>query len=379
MSFNWSDKVVLITGGIGTVGQLVLDALFKANVKRIIIFSRSEHNQWKVCKTYNSDKLVFIIGDVKNAASIMRACEGVDVLIHTAAMKHIDICEKNIYEAIDTNVGGARNIVEACIANGVQQCLFVSTDKVNTPNNVYGTTKLLADKICISANQLKRFGNNTGRFRNESSNSIDSGNGRSRNIPAKFTAPSVVIEPVAFQNRPTCAFSVIRFGNIFGSNGSIVDFFRAITDKATEDTYKSIVFPITHMDIARLFIEQANVSKSILQCIENMKGGEIFIPEMKNMYIRDIANAFYLKYCVNRFSGDKTDIPIINVIGLRAGEKINESMISAEDLEKTWKTTWGMYVILDNTNNNEEKLEKVTNDLNEHATVYTIDEIMTLL
>jgi UDP-N-acetylglucosamine 4,6-dehydratase len=348
--FTWTDKVVLITGATGTVGQLVLQALFNTNVKRIIIFSRDEYKQWQLRKLYgNNCKLLFIIGDMKNAASIKRACEGVDVLIHTAAMKHIDICEDNVYETVDTNIGGARNVVEACIENGVQRCLFISTDKANNPNNVYGASKLLSDKICLAANRTKRAGN------------------------------------------WTCDFSVVRFGNIFGSRGSVVEFFRAIAEKATlsvnydtGETYKHVVFPITHMNMTRIFIEKNDVAKSILLCVENMKGGEIFVPEMKTMYIRDIAKAFYLQLCINQFDrggvNKFTNVDtMLDVIGLRSGEKLSECMISAEDMEKTWKTKWGMFAILEDGNIDGEKMPSEYKYDSENAVFYTIDEIIQLL
>jgi len=237
-------KSILITGGTGSFGKKFVETILARypEVKRIVIYSRDELKQSELKQKYPFDRypqLRFFIGDVRDAARLRRACEGVDILIHAAAMKQVDTAEYNPDECIKTNVNGAQNVIDAALAANVKEVIALSTDKACAPTNLYGATKLVSDKLFIAANNMKG----------------------SRNI----------------------RFSAVRYGNVMGSRGSVIPFF---IQKRMEG-----ILPITHPDMTRFNISlQAGVDL-VLFAIENHLGGEIFVPKIPSYKITDVATA----------------------------------------------------------------------------------------
>lgn len=237
-------KSVLITGGTGSFGKKFVETILNRfpEVKRIVIFSRDELKQSELKQKYPFDRypqLRFFIGDVRDAARLRRACEGVDILIHAAAMKQVDTAEYNPDECIKTNVNGAQNVIDAALSTNIKEVIALSTDKACAPTNLYGATKLVSDKLFIAANNMKG----------------------SRDI----------------------RFSAVRYGNVMGSRGSVIPFF---IQKRAEG-----VLPITHPEMTRFNISlQAGVDL-VLFVIENHLGGEIFVPKIPSYKITDVAEA----------------------------------------------------------------------------------------
>lgn len=274
-------KTILITGGTGTVGQILVNKIIKSyKPKKVIIFSRDEYKQHIQLKKYTElgyDNVNFIIGSICDYESIYKACIGVDIVIHAAALKHIDIIEKNPLESVKTNILGSQNVINASLINKVEKVLFISTDKANNPNNFYGATKMCADKLCIVANE---------------------------NSSTKF--------------------AVVRFGNIFGSRGSVVEYFIKIKNQS--------YLPITDYDMTRTIITINDIFKYTIKFINIMKGGEIFVPRIPSIYIRDLAKA------INPNAE-------LKIIGMREGERKHEVMISNDNAKNTYVET-DYYIII---------------------------------
>jgi UDP-N-acetylglucosamine 4,6-dehydratase len=266
-----NDKNILITGGTGSLGRaLVAHILGKyPNLKRIIIFSRDEQKQFKMAQEYPASiypQVRFFIGDVRDKERLIRAMQGVDYVIHAAAMKHVPIAEYNPDECIKTNINGAQNVIDACLQSSVQGVVALSTDKACAPINLYGATKLTSDKLFVAANNVK--GNN----------------------------------PIVF--------SVVRYGNVMGSNGSVIPFF---LNKRLEG-----ILPITDQKMTRFNITLKGGVEMVMHALENAWGGEIFIPKIPSYKITDVAKAI---------APDCQQI----VVGIRPGEKLHEEMITASD------------------------------------------------
>lgn len=271
------DKTILITGGTGSLGKEIVKSIFSEheNVKKVIIYSRDEQKQYEMAKEWpvsKYPKIRFFIGDVRDRDRLSRALEGVDIIIHAAAMKHVDIAEYNPDECIKTNIGGAENVIHAALNKNVRTVVALSTDKACAPINLYGATKLTSDKLFVAANNIK--------------------------------------------GNKQINFSVVRYGNVLGSNGSVVPYFNNIKDSG--------VFPITHMDMTRFNISLKEGVDMIFYAIENSLGGEIFIPKIPSYKITDVAKAI-----------DSTCE--IQVVGIRPGEKLHEEMISASDSFNTFE------------------------------------------
>ena len=266
-----NNKSVLITGGTGSFGKKFVETILSRypNVKKIIIYSRDELKQFLLKQQYPESKypqMRYFIGDVRDGDRLKRACEGVDVIIHAAAIKQVDTAEYNPDECIKTNVGGAQNVINAALAMGVKDVVALSTDKACAPINLYGATKLTSDKLFTAANNIKG----------------------SRDI----------------------RFSVVRYGNVMGSRGSVIPFFM--------DRRECGVLPITHPDMTRFNISlQAGVDM-VMYAIGHHLGGEIFVPKIPSYRILDIAAAI-APSC-------RTEI-----VGIRPGEKLHEEMITATD------------------------------------------------
>lgn len=272
-----NNKSVLITGGTGSFGKKFVETILNRypDVKRIVIYSRDELKQFELKQKYPHDKypqLRFFIGDVRDGERLKRACQGIDVIIHAAAIKQVDTAEYNPEECIKTNVHGAQNVINAALSTGVQHVVALSTDKACAPINLYGATKLTSDKLFTAANNIK--GEN----------------------PVKF--------------------SVVRYGNVMGSRGSVIPFFINKRDNGAKE------LPITDMRMTRFNISlQAGVDL-VLWAIENHLGGEIFIPKIPSYHIKDVATAI------------APNLPQVEV-GIRPGEKLHEEMITATDALNT--------------------------------------------
>ena len=270
-----NNKSVLITGGTGSFGKKLTETILRRypNIKRLVIYSRDELKQYEMNQVYNSSKypgIRYFIGDVREGERLKRACERIDVIIHAAALKHVPIAEYNPMEAVKTNVMGAENVINAALETNVKRVVALSTDKAAAPINLYGATKLVSDKLFIAANNVKGL----------------------RDL----------------------SFSVVRYGNVMGSRGSVIPFFMK---KANEGT-----IPITHRDMTRFNITLQDGVEMVLWSIENAKGGELFVPKIPSYTIGTLAEAI-------------APSAKIEEIGIRPGEKLHEEMITASDSHNT--------------------------------------------
>lgn len=262
-----SGKSILVTGATGSFGKrFIKTALEQHDVKRLVVFSRDELKQFEMQQTYNSPKLRYFLGDVRDKERLNRALDGVEIVIHAAAMKQVPASEYNPMEAIKTNIIGAENIVNCCIDQGIERVIALSTDKAANPANLYGATKLCSDKLFVAGNAL-------------------SGRHRTR-------------------------FSVVRYGNVIGSRGSVIPFFM---QKRVEG-----VLPITDERMTRFWITLDQGVKFVIDSLTRMDGGEVFVPKIPSMNIMNVAQVVAPE-C-------KT-----NVIGIRPGEKLHEIMITQDD------------------------------------------------
>ena len=265
----FNNKNILITGGTGSFGKKYTEIILsKYKPNKIIIFSRDELKQYEMAQIFKDSCMRYFIGDVRDAERLEEAMNGVDFVIHAAALKHVPVAEYNPMECIKTNINGAENVIKASIKNNVEKVIALSTDKASSPINLYGATKLASDKLFVAANNMV-------------------GTGRTR-------------------------FAVVRYGNVVGSRGSVVPFFqKLIDDGATE-------LPITDIDMTRFLITLKDGVEFVLKDFERMHGGEIFIPKIPSMKMTDLALAL------------APNLPH-KVIGIRPGEKMHEVMITADD------------------------------------------------
>ncbi len=273
--FWLKDRTVLITGGTGSFGRKCAAHLLRhARLKRLIIFSRDEQKHVAMQRgDFSPEKnpeLRYFIGDVRDAERLRRALRGVDFVIHAAAMKHVDMAEYNPQECIQTNIGGAENLINACLDSQVQKVVALSTDKAANPINLYGATKLCSDKLFVAANSL-------------------AGESGTR-------------------------FAVVRYGNVLGSNGSVVPFFQQERIKG--------VLPITHPDMTRFIITLDEGVALVIKAFERMAGGEIYVPKIPSTTIMEIARAVAPE-CKSR------------IVGIRPGEKMHECMIPVDEARQT--------------------------------------------
>ena len=282
---NLREKSILITGGTGSLGKALTKYIFlhHTDVKKVVIYSRDEQKQFQMAQEFPEEKypqIRFFIGDVRDEERINRAFQGIDYVIHAAAMKHVPIAEYNPDECVKTNIGGANNVINAALKNSVKKVVALSTDKACAPINLYGATKLTSDKLFVAANNI------TG------------------------------------ENKIT--FSVVRYGNVMGSNGSVIPFF---INKS-----KDGVLPITDKNMTRFNISLTDGVKMVMHALFHAWGGEIFIPKIPSYRILDVADAVCRK-CEKK------------IVGVRPGEKIHEEMITASDSFNTYDID-KYYVIL---------------------------------
>ena len=272
MSFL-DDKSVLITGGTGSLGKALTEFfLNETKVRRVAVFSRDELKQHHMKLQFkNDDRLRWFLGDVRDIERLKRAFHGVDFVIHAAALKQVDTGEYNPMEFIKTNVLGSQNVIDAAISTGVKRIVALSTDKASSPINLYGATKLTADKLFIAANNY------------------------------------------GFKYGTTC--SVVRYGNVMGSRGSVIPYFRELASKGLN-------LPITDLRMTRFWISLEQAVKFVVDSLEMMTGGELYVPKIPSMKIADLARAV---------SPEST----LEEIGMRPGEKLHEEMISSDDSRRT--------------------------------------------
>lgn len=275
----FKNKTLLITGGTGSFGSAFAEHVLKnfGNIKKLIIFSRDElkqHNMSLKTPFVNNKKVRFFLGDIRDKSRLYRAFCNVDIVIHAAALKQVPAAEYNPTEFIKTNIIGSQNIIEACIDRNVKQVISLSTDKAVAPVNLYGATKLCADKLFISAND--------------------------------------------YAGRSNYKFSVVRYGNVILSRGSVIPKFKEISENE-----KIFYFPITDINMTRFLISLDDGIKAVLFALKNQSGGEIFIPKLPSIKIIDICKIL---------NPNKK----IKVVGIRAGEKIHEELIAASDSGNTY-------------------------------------------
>lgn len=275
------NKVVLITGGTGSFGKKFTERILNEyNVKKIVIYSRDEFKQDLMKKKFKMkypdkvDKLRFFIGDVRDKDRLYRAFKGVDYVIHAAAMKQVPACEYNPFEAIKTNIHGAQNIVDACIDNGVNKCVALSTDKAVNPINLYGGTKLVSDKLFIAGN--------------------------------------------AYSGEKGTVFSVVRYGNVAGSRGSVIPFFKTLIEEGER------ALPITDYRMTRFWITLNQGVDLVFKALSESKGGETYISKIPSFKITDLAKAM----------NSNCDM---REVGIREGEKLHEVMITKDDSRMTYE------------------------------------------
>lgn len=283
MALNLTGKSILITGGTGSLGKALTKHILNGSEhpRRLIIFSRDEQKQFQMAQEFPESEfpMRYFIGDVRDYNRIYRAFQGVDYVIHAAAMKHVHIAEYNPDECVKTNVGGAENVIRAALETNVERVVALSTDKACAPINLYGATKLTSDKLFVAANNMRG------------------------SSPTKF--------------------SVVRYGNVMGSNGSVIPFF--IRKKETG------ALPITDPNMTRFNISLQGGVDMVMHALEHAWGGELFVPKIPSYKITDVAEAI----------GPNCDQP---VVGIRPGEKIHEEMITASDSYNTWDL--GKYYVI---------------------------------
>ncbi len=275
-------KTILITGGTGTFGRAFISRLLEVpGIVKIIVFSRDELKQSQVQSMYpNEKRLRYFIGDVRDVERLKRAFEGVDIVVHAAALKQVPATEYNPFEAVKTNIVGSQNVIDAALVSGVSKVLLVSSDKAVEPINLYGATKLAAEKLFVAANVYTKEG-----------------------------SPS--------------AFSVVRYGNVIGSRGSLIELVDRLRPTGC--------IPLTDERMTRFWIRIEQVTNIVLECLSLMRGGEIFVPKMKNMRVADV-----IKHLAPECK--------INDIGIRPGEKLHETLITEYEALRVKELTH-VYVI----------------------------------
>jgi len=265
----FNNKTILITGGTGSFGKKYTEILLQNySPKKIIIYSRDELKQYEMAQKFNHKCMRYFIGDIRDKERLNKAMHSVDFVIHTAALKHVPIAEYNPMECIKTNINGASNVIDCAIENEVEKVIALSTDKAAAPINLYGATKLASDKLFVAANNM---------------------------VGSKKTR-----------------FSVVRYGNVIGSRGSVIPFFQNLIKEGKKE------LPITNFKMTRFLITLEEGVNFVLKNFQRMQGGEIFIPKIPSMKIIDLAKALCEKCKLVE-------------IGIRAGEKLHEVMITYDD------------------------------------------------
>lgn len=269
-----TNSTILVTGGTGSFGNTFIPlTLERFSPKKIIVFSRDEMKQWEMAKKFQGDKRVrFFIGDVRDKERLYRALDGVDYVVHAAATKIVPTAEYNPFECVKTNINGAMNLIDACIDKGVKRVVALSTDKASSPINLYGATKLASDKLFVAGN--------------------------------------------AYSGEHETRFSVVRYGNVMGSRGSVIPFFFSIRETG--------VLPITDERMTRFMISLEQGVELVWHAFEDMVGGEIYVKKIPSMKVTDLARVVAPEARQE-------------IIGIRPGEKLHEQMIGFEDAAYTYE------------------------------------------
>ncbi len=281
-------KTILVTGGTGSFGKKFIKTVFEKypDVKKVIVLSRDEFKQFMMQNMpefkAHEKKMRYFIGDVRDKSRLERAFDGVDIVVHAAALKQVPACEYNPFEAIRTNVIGAQNVIEAAIDKGVQKVVALSTDKACAPINLYGATKLCSDKLFIAGN--------------------------------------------SYAGDKDTRFAVVRYGNVAGSRGSVIPFFQDLVQSGAKE------LPITDVRMTRFWLKLEQAVEMVLEAIEYMKGGELYVKKIPSMKMTDLANAIAPNLKIKE-------------VGIRPGEKIHEQMITQADAPNTIEFE-GFYIIL---------------------------------
>mgnify|MGYP001019244893 CR=1 FL=1 len=296
----YKNKSILITGGTGSFGKKFVEEILKYHkyIKRLVVFSRDELKQYELSKVYpnsNFTKLRFFIGDIRDKERLSRALKDINIVVHAAALKQVPTAEYNPFECIKTNIIGAQNLIEASLDNGIEKLIALSTDKAVSPINLYGATKLCADKLFVAANNIKGKNN--------------------------------------------IKFSVVRYGNVTSSRGSVIPFFKTLKNEK--------YLPVTHKDMTRFNISLNEAFELVNYGIQNMQGGEIFVPKLKSYSVVSLAKAMYPN-------------KKIKFIGIRDGEKIHEDLISYSESLKTFENK-KYYLILNKKDSKNIKYYKKKN------------------
>ncbi len=297
----FNNKTVLITGGTGSFGKIITKAILTQypNVKKVIIYSRDEFKQFTMSNMpvfkKHAEKLNFCIGDIRDKENLIMAMDGVDFVIHTAALKQVTTCEYNPFEAVKTNIIGSQNVIESALFCNVDKVVALSTDKACTPVNLYGASKLCSEKLFVAANNY------------------------SKNKGTKF--------------------AVVRYGNVIGSRGSVIPFFQELVKEGERS------LPITDFEMTRFWLKPESAVWLVFNAFANMVGGEIYVKKLPSMRIVDLAKAVAPNLTVYES-------------GIRPGEKIHEQMISVEEARNTLEFS-EYYVIFPETEWWKEKAEKV--------------------
>jgi len=270
----FDDKDILVTGGTGSFGHaFVKMTLDKYNPRRIVVFSRDEMKQWDMAKLFkNEERVRFMIGDVRDKDRLYRALDGIDYVVHAAATKIVPTAEYDPFECVKTNIFGAMNLIDACIDKGVKKIIALSTDKASSPTNLYGATKLTSDKLFVSGN--------------------------------------------SYSGSHETNFSVVRYGNVMGSRGSVIPFFQSLASNAS--------LPITDYRMTRFMITLEESVELVWKAFKDMKGGEIYVKKIPSMKLVELAKAI---------SPDAQ----LDEVGIRPGEKLHEQMIGLDDAPHTYE------------------------------------------
>ena len=270
----FNNKSILVTGGTGSFGNKFTEMLLKSfSPKKLVIFSRDEMKQWEMAKKLgDNSKLRFFIGDVRDRDRVYRAFDGIDYVVHAAATKIVPTAEYNPFECVKTNIDGAKNVIDAAIDKGVKKVVALSTDKASSPINLYGASKLVSDKLFVAGN--------------------------------------------SYSGKNPTSFSVVRYGNVMGSRGSVIPFFESIKESGE--------FPITDFEMTRFMITLEQGVELVWKAFDDMVGGEIYVKKIPSMKVVDIAKTI----CS---SAELTEV------GIRPGEKVHEQMISTEDAMYTYE------------------------------------------
>ena len=325
----FKNKKILITGGTGSLGNALTQRLLEQEVDTIRIFSRNESKQLEMESKFNDGRLRFLIGDVRDYERLERAVEDIDIVFHAAALKHVPVIEYNPFEAIKTNILGSQNVINACLHENIDRAICVGTDKAVSPLNTYGATKLLMEKLFVSANN----------FLNET--------------------------------RHRTKFLALRYGNVVGSSGSVIPKFIRMIKEGRKIT-------ITDSEMTRFSITMDQALDFILDCTTNGNASEIYIPKLKSYSILDVKDALFEIF-------GKTDF---EEIGIRPGEKLHETLINSEEIRNSWDLV-SKFMISNPSKNNDEIVDtyegKITkiNDMVEYssqlAVRHTKDELIEII